>query len=43
MTDYATAVVAPASTDRHRHVDRRFYIAVALFMIAFNAVAHLRF
>lgn len=39
MADYATAVVAPASIDRRRQVDRRFYIGVGLFMIAFNAVA----
>ena len=39
MADYATVVVAPASIDRRRQVDRRFYIGVALFMIAFNAVA----
>jgi uncharacterized membrane protein YozB (DUF420 family) len=35
----ATSVVVPASTDRRRQVDRRFYIGVAVFMIAFNAVA----
>jgi len=39
MAEYATAVVAPVSTDRRRQVDRRFYIGVALFMITLNAVA----
>ena len=39
MTDYATAVVAPPSQVRRRLRDRQFYISVALFMIAFNAVA----
>jgi uncharacterized membrane protein YozB (DUF420 family) len=39
MADYATVVVVSASTDRRRQVDRRFYIGVALFMVAFNAVA----
>ena len=39
MTGYATAVAAPTSAVRRRVRDRQFYIGVALFMIAFNALA----
>ena len=39
MTGCATAVAAPTSAVRRRLRDRQFYIGIALFMIAFNAVA----
>jgi uncharacterized membrane protein YozB (DUF420 family) len=39
MGRYATATVVPVAAERTRQVDRWFYVAVAVLIILFNAVA----